>query len=216
MQIFTKEKKVVELALDHVDKAGESLQIMTAALCDYVVGKTDRLDDARGAVDDLETAADSVLREIRDLLYSGAYLPTIRGDLFRLLAAVDKVANRVEDCLDFVSYQRPAHVERFRADFKDILDLTERCFGSLRTALQTYFDPDGDVDRLRGDTIAVSKLESAIDATQRDLTTAIFASDLALAEKLHVADLLLHLVGISDQAKSAAGELELLSLKSII
>ncbi|MEJ2255783.1 MAG: DUF47 family protein [Woeseiaceae bacterium] len=216
MQIFTKEKRVVELALGHLDKADESLQIMIPAIRDYAGGQRDHLDDARAAVDELETAADSVLREIRDLLYSGAYLPTIRGDLYRLLAAVDKVANRVEDCLDFVAYQRPARVDRFSAEIGGILDLTAQCFESLRIAIEIYFNPDGEMDQLRTRTIKVSKLESAIDRRQRDLTTAIFTSELSLAEKLHLADLLLHLVRISDQGKSAASELELLSLKSII
>lgn len=216
MQILRKEKQVVELALDHLDKTSEALQIMIAAMRGYVVGNLDGLDEATASVDQLESEADDVLRGIRDLLYSGAFLPTIRGDLYRLLSAVDRIANRVESCLDFVDQQRPGNTEHYRTEFKDILDLTADCFDTLRRALEAYFDPKVEIAELRRHASQVSEIESKIDDIQRSLTLAIFGSGLGLAEKLHLAQLLQHIARVSDQAENAADELELLSLKSII
>jgi hypothetical protein len=189
---------------------------MVDAVRAYAIGDLADLDEATASVDHLESEADEVLRKIRGLLYSGAFLPTIRGDLFRLLSAVDKIANRVESCIDFVDQQRPIHVEKFRTEFKNILDLTADCFAALRHALEAYFDPAVGIDELRTSAADVSKIESTIDGIQRSLTCAIFASQLPLAEKLHLVQLLLHIVRISDQAENATDELELLSLKSII
>jgi predicted phosphate transport protein (TIGR00153 family) len=216
MKVLKKEKKVVELALDHLAKTGEALQLMIDAMRAYVVGDVDKLDEVTNIVDELESEADDALREIRDLLYSGAFLPTIRGDLFRLLSEVDKIANCVESSLDFVDQQRPSSVEEYRTDFKSILDLTGDCFHALRHALEAYFDPKVDIDELRTHASAVSQIESTIDGVQCSLTSAIFQSDLPLPEKLHLAQLLGLIVSVSDQAENAADELELLSLKSII
>ena len=216
MKILKKEKKVVELALDHLAKTGEGLQIMIEAMRAYAMGETEGLAEATATVNDLESEADDALREIRELLYSGAFLPTIRGDLFRLLSEVDKIANRVEDSLDFVDQQRPSQVEKYRTDFKNILDLTGDCFDALRRALEAYFDPKVEIEELRGYAADVSKIESAIDEIQRSLTSTLFESDLPLADKLHLAQLVRHIVQISDQAENATDELELLSLKSII
>jgi predicted phosphate transport protein (TIGR00153 family) len=216
MKILKKEKKVVELALDHLAKTGEELQIMIEAMRAYALGETDGLAEATATVNDLESEADDALREIRELLYSGAFLPTIRGDLFRLLSAVDKIANRVESSLDFVDQQRPSHVDKYRTDFRNILDLTVDCFDALRRALEAYFDPKIDIEELRAYAAEVSKIESAIDEIQRSLTSTLFKSDLPLADKLHLAHLVGHIVRISDQAENATDELELLSLKSII
>ena len=83
MQIFKKEKRVVELALEHADKTGECLAIMTSAVKAFILTNNSNLDKATRDVNALETAADGLLRDIRELLYSGAYLPTIRGDLYR-------------------------------------------------------------------------------------------------------------------------------------
>ena len=216
MQILKKEKQVVELAIDHLEKTSEALEIMITSMRGYVSGDVEGLDEATASVDQLESEADDLLREIRDLLYSGAFLPTIRGDLYRLLSAVDKIANRLESCLDFVDQQRPGNVKVYRTDFKNILDLTADCFAALRLALQAYFDPKVDVEELRQHASQVSQIESNIDDIQRSLTLTIFQSNLALAEKMHVAQLLVHIARISDQAENATDELELLSLKSII
>ena len=216
MQILKKEKQVVELALDHFDKTGEALRIMIAAMRGYVVGDLDGLDEATSSVDQLESEADDRLREIRGLLYSGAFLPTIRGDLYRLFSEVDKIANRVESCLDFVDQQQPGNVEDYRTEFKKILDLTADCYGALKRAMEAYLDPKLELEELREHASQVSKIESMIDDIQRSLTSTIFRSNLTLAEKLHLAQLLLHIVGVSDQAENATDELELLSLKSII
>ncbi len=113
MQIFKKEKKVVELALRHVDLTRESLGIMAAAVKAAASDDLSGLDSAAKSVNRLETDADEALRDIRDLLYSGAYLPTIRGDLYRLLSAVDKITNRIEGCVEFVSSQKPLATDGF-------------------------------------------------------------------------------------------------------
>lgn len=216
MQILKKEKQVVELAMEHLDKTSEALQIMVSSMRGYVIGDLDGLAAATTSVNQLESDADHVLREIRDLLYSGAFLPTIRGDLYRLLSAVDKIANRVESCLDFADQQRPGKVGGYRTDFKKILDLTADCFDRLRDALEAYFDPKVEIETLREHAARVSQIESTIDDIERTITTALFQSDLPLADKIHLAQLLAHITRISDQVENATDELELLSLKSII
>ena len=216
MQIFKKEKKVVELALEHATKTGESLAIMSAAVKASATNNHGELDAAAARVNQIETEADDLLRDIRDLLYSGAYLPTIRGDLYRLLSAVDKITNRIEGCLNFVSSQRPGHFGSFLAEFNDILDLTSECYAHLEAALRAFFKPKGEVDELRARARDVGEIESAIDERERTLTVQVFAADLSLAEKQHIVELLSRIARISDQIENTADELELLSLKSII
>ena len=107
------------------------------------------LDEAARTVCRKETEADDLLREIRGLLYSGAYLPTIRGDLYRLLSTLDQVANQIESCLRFVNLQRPARVSPFGAQFVEILELTADCYAQLQSALAAFFTPKGEIDDLR-------------------------------------------------------------------
>ena len=216
MQIFKKEKKVVQLALEHADMTAESVAIMVQAIGAYAAGDDTGLDEAAQTVCRKETAADDLLKEVRELLYSGAYLPTIRGDLYRLLSTIDRIANRIESCVRFVSYRRPSRVAQFAEQIESILEMTAECYSQLRIALAAFFKPKGEVDDLRVCARRVGEIESAIDERERALTREIFASGLDLAEKLHMADFLTRLGNISDQVENAADELELLSLKSII
>jgi len=216
MQIFKKEKQVVELALKHANKTGECLDIMASAIKAYTNGDVSDMGDSMSRVSELETRADGLVREVRELLYSGAYLPTIRGDLHRLLTATDKIANRAEECLEFIDYQRPEGMGEYAEAFRDLIDLTVGCFEHLHLALRAFFKPKGEVDELRERVQAVGKHESAIDERERALIRNIFESDRDLASKQHQAALVSRLGRISDQVENTADVLELLSLKSII
>lgn len=216
MRIFKKEKKVVELALQHAEKTGDGLQIMAKAIEHFLDGDTEQLSKATSTVNRLETEADGLLREIRELLYSGAYLPMIRGDIYKLLSSVDRVTNKIEDCLDFVNYQKPTSATDYRADLRKIIEITVECYAELRTALKAFFKPKGKIEDLREHCREVSEKESEVDALQRRLTLSIFESDRDLAEKQHIVQLLSRITSISDRIENTADELELLSLKSII
>lgn len=214
--MFKKEKRVVGLILEHIDKTGECLGIVTDAVTAYVSGSFEEAAAAANHVDTVETDADRLLRDIRELLYSGAYLPLIRRDIYRLMSAVDNVANKAEDCYDFVNYQKPQIREEYKAEILAIVALTGGCFTEFKKALKAFFKPKGKVAKLREHTRRVSELESQIDNNERALTTQIFDSSLSLSEKMHLHRLLSTIVRISDVIEDAADELELVSLKSIV
>jgi uncharacterized protein Yka (UPF0111/DUF47 family) len=102
MLIFKKEKRVIGLIMEHIEKTAECVHATTDNIRVYLNGDHSEDSDAAGRVsatrvNSLEAEADALLREIRDLLYSGAYLPQIRGDLYRLMSSVDMVTNTAED-----------------------------------------------------------------------------------------------------------------------
>jgi len=214
--MFKKEKRVVELALRHIETTADCLEVMTNALKAFVSGKDDEWAETVDRENRLEHEADNLLREIRELLYSGAYLPAIRGDLYRLMSAVDDVANKSENCYDFVFYQKPQVTQEYRSEIIAIVELTLGCFLEFRQALETFFAAKGEVDTIRQHTKRVGELESLIDDNERALTARVFDSSLPLSEKLHLRRLIVKIVCVSDVIEDAADELELVSLKSIV
>ncbi len=216
MLMFKKEKRVVELALRHIETTADCLEVMTNALKAFVSGKDDEWAETVDRENRLEHEADNLLREIRELLYSGAYLPAIRGDLYRLMSAVDDVANKSENCYDFVFYQKPQVTQEYRSEIIAIVELTLGCFLEFRQALETFFAAKGEVDTIRQHTKRVGELESLIDDNERALTARVFDSSLPLSEKLHLRRLIVKIVCVSDVIEDAADELELVSLKSIV
>jgi len=216
MQIFKKEKHVVRLVLEHIDKTAECVQTTTENVKAFVSGNYASAEIAASRISNFESEADTLLREIRNLLYSGAYLPLIRGDIYRLMSRVDDVANKAEDCYDFFHYQKPEIAEEYRAQIIAILELTAGCFLEFKKALQAYLDPKSDIDIVREHTKKVSELESIIDDNEQALTANIFDSSLEKSNKIHLRQCLTHIVTISDTIEDAADELELAGVKAIV
>lgn len=216
MEIFKKEKRVRKLILEHVDKTSECVRAAIDAVNVFLSGDHSEAAVANGRVNTLESEADSLLRGIRDLLYSGAYLPLIRGDIYRLMTAVDLVANAAESCYDFFAYQEPQIPETYRADFTKVLELTEETLREFERALRIYFKPKGKLEFVREHSQRVSKLESLVDDVERALTAQIFESSLDKSEKIHLRRALTHLALISDRIEDATDELEMTAVKSIL
>lgn len=216
MLIFKKEKAVIELILQHIDKTYECVRATTDSLRAYVAGN---LSDSQASiiqVNHLESEADTLLREIREMLYSGAYLPQIRGDIYGLMSRIDKVSNKAENSFDFFFYQMPAIPGEFEAEIVAILDLTLDCFLSFEKALKAYFGPKDKLKKVRKHSKMVSELESRIDDIERDTTAKIFKSSLDTGEKIHLHGSLRSIARISDAIEDAADRLEWVSVKSVI
>ena len=216
MLIFKKEKAVIELILKHIGTTRDCVQSAIDSLKTYLVAD---LSESRASITEvtrLESAADDLLREIRDLLYSGAYLPQIRGDIYGLMTTIDKVGNRAEDCFDCFYYQKPEIPEEFSGQITEILDLTSECFHSFEKGLRAYFGPKDKLEKVRKHSKRVRETESRIDKIERELTSRIFTSSIDKAEMLHLRRCLHKTVRISDAIENAADRLEWVSVKSIV
>jgi predicted phosphate transport protein (TIGR00153 family) len=216
MLIFKKEKAVIELILQHIDTTRNCVQSTIDSLKAYVAGDLSEAKASISQVNQLESEADTLLREIRDLLYSGAYLPQIRGDIYGLMSTIDKVSNRSENCFDHFHYQAPVIPAEFETEMVAILDLTAECFLAFEKALKAYFGPKDKLEKVRKHSKRVSELESRIDEIERTMTTRIFKSSMDKGEMLHLRACLQKVASISDATENAADRLEWVSVKSII
>ncbi len=217
MLIFKKEKKVAKLVEAHINVVAECLATATRAVEQFLVGELAEAKELAKRVDQIETNADRVRREIRDDLYLGAFLPLIREDVYKLVETIDKVANAAEECCDFFLSQRPDVPAEMRDAF---VEITEASFGSfvpLGKAAHVYFKPKGKIEAVRELAQKVGEQESVVDTQEWELTRRIFDSTLeSLSHKMHLRRALDKIVQVSDRAEDAADQLELVSVKSVI
>lgn len=216
MLIFKKEKAVVELIFRHIDKSADCVKATIDSLKDYLANNSSDSTEAVRRVNMLESEADALLREIRELLYSGAYLPQIRGDIYRLMSAIDRVSNKAEDCFDHFHYQFPQIPGEYAADIDTILDLTLECFLALQKGLKAFFGPKDKLEKVRKHSMRVSEFESRIDILERELTARIFKTSMDKGEKLHLQRCVTLIAAISDATEDAADQLQWVSVKSIV
>ncbi len=157
-----------------------------------------------------ESECDRIRRQIERDLFEKSLLPEAREDIMTLLECLDLVVNQAEDVLRQIVLQhlvlpavfRPAYADLGRHCHETAVSLLDQADAALAN------DPRC---RTLGD--AVKAGESRIDHDEQGLIGAIFASDLALAEKLHYRDLVSMTAAIGDLAEDAANLLTVFMLK---
>ena len=216
MILFKKEKEVIELILKHLDLAVSSLKTGLETIETYLN------DDISGAkllareVRQKESDADIIRYNLRDKLYSGAYLPLHREDIYKLIESIDKVANACEACCDFFLNQRPQIPPEMKPAFLEVVIESLGIADHLKLAVLCYFKGECKIDTVREHTKEIGMQESAVDKHEWDLTKVIFTSDLDFAHQLHLKLCLDKIAEVSDRAEDAGDQLELATLKSMV
>jgi predicted phosphate transport protein (TIGR00153 family) len=209
---FRKEKEINELILKHLDGVYSCLQLALSTVKEYL---DDRIDEAKGLAlkaDGSETEADTILREIMSKLYSGAYLPSLRSDLFHLVQNMDGIANAAEACCDVFLDQRPNIPQEMRPHFWRIMEKSISSCTPLMEAVRSFLNGE-DPDIIQEDARQVGIMESDVDTEEWDLTRDIFKTDLDLGHKIHLKQCLDKITTISDRAEDTSDQLQLIIIK---
>jgi predicted phosphate transport protein (TIGR00153 family) len=217
MVLFKKEKQVVEFILKHLDMVEECMLNAIKTIEFYL---EDNISEAKvwaRKTRSIESEADLIRYGIRDKLYSGAYLPLLREDVYKLIESVDKVGNAGEACSDFFLNQRPKIPEEMKPHFlavaRDSLGIIE----PLKMAVLCYFQGECKIEVVREHTKNIGMQESRVDKLEWDLTKEIFTStSLDFAHQLHLKLCLDAISEVSDRAEDAGDQLELATLKSMV
>jgi uncharacterized protein len=213
---FKKEKEVIELVLKHLELVEDSLKTGIRTIEFYL---DDNIGEAKilgRKVRSEESEADIVRYKIRDKLYSGAYLPLLREDIYKLIESIDKVANAGEACCDFFLNQRPVIPAELKPAFVEVVRESLGIIDNLKLAILCYFKGECKIEVVREHTKEVGMQESRVDKIEWDLTKAILTSPMDLANKLHLRLCLESIVEVSDRAEDAGDQLELATLKSMV
>ena len=213
---FKKEKEVIELILKHLELVEDSLKNGIRTIEFYL---DDNISEAKvlgRKVRSEESEADIVRYNIRDKLYSGAYLPLLREDIYKLIESIDKVANAGEACCDFFLNQRPVIPDELKSAFIEVVRESLGIIDNLKLAVLCYFKGECKIEVVREHTKEVGMQESRVDKLEWDLTKAILTSPMDLAHRLHLRLCLENIVEVSDRAEDAGDQLELATLKSMV
>lgn len=216
MLIFKKEKEARKLVLGHLDEVQACLHESRDALEAYVRGDHEAVQDKRANVSQLESSADSLVRDIRAVLLDGAFLPQIRSDVFRLVGCVDAIANKAEGLSRFIADQPPQLPDDVRPHLLVLYQHSLDSFAELRKGLRDFFKPKGVLDNLHVHVTRVMELESEVDEMESAMMRQIFASSMDLSEKMHLEHLVRRIATIADLSEDAADELEFAAMKSVI
>ncbi|OEU52210.1 MAG: hypothetical protein BA872_05360 [Desulfobacterales bacterium C00003060] len=219
--ISEKEKEVKELIDEHVRKVGECLTCFKDCLEAHFQGEEARAQSIQERCDHVETEADILRRKIGDYLYSGAFLPIERKDVYMMTESIDKIANKAETASDVVVYQRPEVGEDYEKTLREIVETMMEMFRIFQVAA-ALFGPDDALQEhdklaiIREKMNLVGVMESEIDKKEEALMKTIFHSALPLANKIQLERFLRRVTDISDVIEDAADRLYILVIRERI
>ncbi len=162
------------------------------------------------SVKDAEFVADKSLRAMIDSLSDGAYLPSTREDLISIGTSCDKVANKCETVAKMIVYQRFDFPEIFAQDVVDILTITKQQFELLEEAIGMMFQKMASLQKEPEILDKIRALETEVDHIEDKINTQIFQMNLALAEKMQVANIVELLCDLSDIIEDIADKIQIM------
>ena len=215
LKLFKKEKEVSDLLSRFLDEVEICLNKADQTIHAYIKGTLKEAKHLARDVREIETETDVLKYTIRDKLYSGAYLPLIREDIYKLVESLDKVANAAEACCDFFLNQRPVIPDDLKSQFATVGQESMSVITPLKKAVMCFLKKKCTIKDVRHYSQEVGLIESDVDRSEWDLTKAIFISPLDFSHKIHLKHCLDMIVEVSDRAEDAADQLELAALKSM-
>jgi hypothetical protein len=201
-----KEKNVLNLITRHLDKIEVCLAVAMDTIEHYLGGNVEQARTEAWKVDGLETEADEIRREVEATLYSGAFLPNFRQDIYALVEALDKIADAAEALCDMLLAQRPEIAEEFKSGLLVVARKSMESYAPLKAAISGLVSGANN-ELIREKVQEVGILESETDDLEWKLTRKIFSSSLPLANKLHLQRCLEKTADISDRAEDASDQL---------
>ncbi|MFW6054398.1 MAG: TIGR00153 family protein [Thermodesulfobacteriota bacterium] len=214
MFFFKKEKEVNKLLHEYLDVVEKCVELGNESIQLYLAGEKNQAESLGSQAFDKETEADTIRYTIRDKLFSGAYLPLIREDIYNLIDNVDKVCNQSEECCNFFLYQQPEFPEEMLPHFKAIAKASFETYYPLKQSILSFLSGEGPLSEVREYSKSVGFKESEVDELERSLTRKIFSADLELSRKLHLRRTIHRIIAVSDVAENAADILDLIAVKT--
>lgn len=207
---FKKEIKLQELMQQHIRTIDEAVNSWKEAFSLYLEGDMKNFDAKALVTIELESKADEVRREAQLLLYKGAHLPAFREDLLDLLELTDTIADDAERGVDFLRIENPVILPSWNQEIKTIVEKSQQAFIFFKEAFATL---SKDRSATLSSTDQVRKAEKEVDKLQDDLMQKVFRSQLSLAHKLQVRDLVLTIGYVSDSSENASDKVALMAIK---
>lgn len=211
--LFKKEIKVQELMRQHVETVSQAVTSWEETFLFYFKGDEKNFKDRVFSTIQLETRADEVRKEAQLILYKGAYLPIFREDLLDLLELVDNIADDAERGIDFLHIEYPEIPSFWHEEFKITIEKSHQAFNFFKESFEMFHKGSSN---MLSYTHRVREAEKEIDKLQDELMRKIFQSQLGLAHKLQLRDLVLTIGFISDSSENASDKVSLMAIKGKI
>ncbi|AEA47341.1 TIGR00153 family protein [Archaeoglobus veneficus] len=198
----SREKEVIDLFKEHLN---------TVRLACEIFAKAIETDDKSllTEVCELEKTGDAIRREIALKLYEGAFLPVMRGTLYKLAETIDEILDTLEDtAVDYVRL-----ISEIDGDVRELCVKVAVINVKMSTNLLEAFEALGNEHDLSDKTIKIRAREREVDALKYEIYKKLVKKEVSSYwEGKILSDFVDNLVDISDVIEDAADLIQILNV----
>ena len=206
-----KRTKELETQIDQFcDKVDQGAMSFKLGIRAYLDDNFPAFEDKLKQVNELESQADTLRRDVERRLYEQTLIPESRGDVLGLLENMDTILNKSEGAMWQFAIEKPDIPTEFRTDYRDLVEAAVAAVDALVSASRAFFRGQAEVtDHMH----KVMFFEKEGDKISTRLKMAIFAGELDLARKAQLRNFVEHVDDIADTAEDVADRLAIYSIK---
>ena len=213
LAIFRKTRELEAQIDEFCNKVDEGAMGFRLGIRAYLESNMTAYDEKLKLVNELESRADTLRREIERKLYAQTLIPESRGDVLGLLENMDQILNKCEGAMWQFAIEKPQIPDAFKTDYSNLSDSAVQAVDSLVSASRSFFRA---LDTVSDYIHKVMFYEKEADKISTRLKMAIYDSDMELAYKNQLRDFVEHIDNIADIAEDVADRLTIYSIKRSI
>ena len=158
----------------------------------------------------IEHDADSLRRDIENKLYAQNLIPDLRADVLELVENLDKIINSFDEVSYRFYIEQPDFPQEYHMRMTELCEQVADCAENMAIASRAFFR---DFSTVRDYSQKVYFMEHESDLSSGRLKEAIFDSEMPLANKLQLSNLITEVADIADIAEDCIDELLIFTIK---
>ena len=197
------------------DKVGDASTIFTKLVKTYLQenGPSDDFHQALEQLNDVESQADELRRNIESYLYEKTLIPDLRSDVLYLIEGVDNLLSPQMAVCYALKIETPVIPAQLHPGFTNLIECTEKCVEYLLCGARAFFR---DTESVRDYCHKVDFEESQADKLSTNLRTAVFSSDLDKVEMIHLRYFIERIDLLANRAEDIADALAIYAIKRMM
>ncbi|MBT7262239.1 MAG: DUF47 family protein [Desulfobacula sp.] len=212
--LFNKENRVEKLIFQYLDSFHLVLDHFSRALATCITRhQCEEFDFLMDQTHKYESKADDIIDEVNNLMFSKVLIPDSRGDIMKMLIALDKIPHLVERALFIIRYEGLIIPDGFTQDIENLIQISLESCELLSKQVELFIKNKGGTRAVMG---TIDANESRCDHIERQTIFRLFSSDMDPFFKLQFKELVLVIGDISDQADRVSKLVNILTLKRLV
>ncbi|HOX25371.1 MAG TPA: DUF47 family protein [Candidatus Krumholzibacteria bacterium] len=211
MPIFRTTREIERQIDEFLDALSKGALVFRDAVAAYLAGNGTDFAQKLRILEELETRADRLSRDVESSLYSQSLIPEHRGDVLALLEHSDDIIDRAKNCLQRFDVERPVIPQQWHDHYRRLAEAVFRCVEAVVMASRRFFR---EAESVSDFLYQVHHYEGEADQIGLELRRQIFADpDLELGHRQHLRYFADGIDRVADMAEDVADRLAIYSLK---